>query len=108
MKNYKSIYLWLALVGLIAPYSQYVPYVMEHGFRLSDLWTMLWVNPIVNFYAADLFVTALVATIFMIVEGRRIHLPYWWIAVLCNFGIGLGVGLPIFLYLRAKHLAEQA
>lgn len=100
----RSFYLVLALAGLIAPYSQYVPYVAEKGLRFSDLWTMLWVNPIVNFYAADLFMTAIIVTVFMVVEGRRIRLPYWWVGIVLNFGIGLAVGLPIFLYLRAQHL----
>ncbi len=100
----RYLYLVLALIGLVLPYSQYLPYVATYGFQASDLWTMLWVNPITSFYGFDLLGAAVCALLFMVIEGRRIQLPYWWLGILCTCGIGMAVGLPLFLYLRDRHL----
>ncbi len=103
----KYLYLVFAVVGVALPYSQYIPYVMEHGFRFADLWEKLFVNPIANFFAYDLLLTAILVIIFMLVEARRIKLKHVWLPIVLVWCVGIAVGLPVFLYQRAGQLDQN-
>lgn len=66
----------------------------------------LFSNNSTAFFGYDLFISALVVIPFIIHEGRKIELQYYWVPVLCIIGIGLSFGLPLFLYLRERHFEK--
>lgn len=89
------------------PYSAYIPYILEQGFRVQDLWNIAIMHPITQFYVADLFLAAAVIVVWMIYESRRLRMTYAWIPVLSIFCIGLSFGLPFFLYQRERILHKH-
>ena len=104
----RHVYLLLCVAGFSLPYSQFVPWVMEHGFDLPLLLRELFANRIGAFFGLDVLVSAVVLIIFARTEGRRLNLPGRWLPVLAVLLVGVSLGLPLFLYLRQAHLDRTA
>ncbi len=100
------LYLALAFLGIILPYSQYIPFHLENGFNIPLMFEQLFVNNITMFFAFDLFVAAAVVIVFIIHEGRKKEIKYYWIPLLSIFMIGLAFAFPLFLYLRERQLKK--
>jgi len=76
-------YLALAILGILLPYWQFVPWLFEHGLDLSLFFRELFANRIGAFFAMDVLVSAIVLIIFVQVEGRRLGirgLGFPWLA----------------------------
>ena len=68
----RRVYLLLAVIGLALPYSQFIPWIMEHrppnmGPFIHDLFA----NRISAFFAMDVIVSAVVLFIFIKAEARK-------------------------------------
>jgi hypothetical protein len=94
------------VIGLSPLIVEFMPFYWAHGMDLNLMIEQLFVNHISSFFALDLLITATVALPFMIYEARKIELKYYWLAVISVFAIGLSFGLPLFLYLRERHLVK--
>jgi len=104
----RHVYLLLCVAGFLLPYSQLVPWLMEHGFNLSLLLHDLFANRIGAFFGLDVLVSAVVLVVFARTEGRRLNLRGRWLPVLAVLLVGVSLGLPLFLYLRQAHLDRTA
>ena len=104
----RHVYLMLCVLGFLLPYSQLVPWVMEHGLNLSLFFHDLFANRIGAFFGMDVLVSAVVLVVFARTEGRRLDLPGRWLPVLAVLLVGVSLGLPLFLYLRQAHLDRTA
>src|SRR4029077_10844144 len=66
----RYLYLAFCLLGLVLPYSQFVPWIMEHhGLNMPLFIRDLFANRISAFFAVDVVVSAVVLISF--VQGRR-------------------------------------
>lgn len=74
---------------------------LSSGTDLGDLFD----GPVATFTTIDLLAVAVTATIFMVVEGRRIALPWLWVYVVLVFTVAISVALPLFLIARTRKLA---
>jgi hypothetical protein len=52
----KRTYLALAVAGTLLPYSQFVPFVREHGLDVQLFFAQLFANRISAFFALDVIV----------------------------------------------------
>ncbi len=102
----KSIYLALCFVGALLPYSQFVPWVMQHGMNLPLFVRELFVNRISAFFGLDVLVSAVVLIVFMRVESRRVAIPRRWLPVLAVLIVGVSLAMPMFLYMRELSLEQ--
>ena len=100
-----TIYLLLAILGFILPYSQLVPFIAENGLDFSLFSSQLFTNQISSCFAFDLLVSSVVFWAFVFQEGRRINLKFLWIYVVLNLVIGLSFALPFFLWVRSRQVA---
>ena len=66
----KNLYLLLCLAGLVLPYSQFVPWLVEQR-SLSGFLPAMLANRISAFFVADVLVSALVLIAFMRTERTR-------------------------------------
>jgi hypothetical protein len=96
----KDWYLGLAVVGTVLPYSQFLPFLREHGLDAGRFLQELLANRISSFFAFDVLVSSVVLWVLVIVEGRRLRVPHLWAPILGNLAVGVSLGLPLFLYLR--------
>ncbi|MDZ8079002.1 MAG: DUF2834 domain-containing protein [Nostoc sp. DcaGUA01] len=103
----KTIYLLLCILGLVLPYSQFVPFLLEHGLDIKLFVEQLFANQISGFFGMDLIVSSLVFWTFVFTEGTRLKMQNLWIYVACNLLVGVSLGLPLFLFMRQRQLEQQ-
>jgi hypothetical protein len=103
----KHWYLVLALVGTILPYSQFVPFLREHGLDAGLFWRQLFANRISAFFALDVLVSSAVLWAFVLWEGRRNRLEHLWAPIIGSLAVGVSLGLPLFLYIRERQLESR-
>ena len=96
----KTVYLWLCIAGTVLPYSQFVPFLREHGLDLQLLARQLFANRISTFFGMDVIVSSIVLWIFVRVESRRTRIKHVWAPLAATLTVGVSLGLPLFLYLR--------
>ena len=98
------LYLLLCLLGLILPYAQLVPWVMEHGLQLDLLIRELFATRIGAFFGLDVVVSAIVLFVFIFAERTSTGVRHIWLPIFATLLVGVSLGLPLFLYLRQRHL----
>ena len=69
----RPFYLIFCVLGILLPYSQFVPWLQEHGLNLSLFLRELFANRISAFFAMDVIVSAIVLIWFIQSEGKRLR-----------------------------------
>ena len=100
----RDLYLALCVLGILLPYSQFIPWFLEHGLDLPLFFRHLFANRIGAFFGMDVIVSSLVLWLFVVSEGRRTGMRRLWLPVLASLAVGVSLGLPLFLYMRQLHL----
>ena len=94
----KNIFLGLAVIGLVLPYSQFLPFLIENGLIFPMIISEITGNRLSLFAWLDVVVTALVVII--LVFDQKDRMRNWWIPIIATLLIGPSCGLPLFLYFR--------
>src|SRR5262245_17269162 len=100
----RHFYLICCVLGLILPYWQLVPWLLEHGLNLTFLFLELYDNRITAFFAMDVIVSAIVLIWFIQTEGKRLRVHLLWLPTLGTLIVGVSFGFPLFLFLRQMTL----
>jgi Protein of unknown function DUF2834 len=103
----RYFYLVLGVLGIVMPYSQFVPWISEHGLNLALFLRELFATRIGGFFGMDVIVSAIVLIIFVQVEGRRLGMRGLWMPVVGTLLVGVSFGLPLFLYFRQIQLDQN-
>lgn len=104
----KRLYLVAAIVGTILPLSQFIPFLMAHGFDIPLFFRQLFQNNVSAFFGIDVIVSSFALWIFMFSEGRRRGMRNLWLYVLCNLSVGVSLALPLFLFFRERRLEAHS
>jgi Terpene cyclase DEP1 len=97
----RHLYLLFALIGLILPYSQFLPWIVEHqALNITLFIRDLFANRISAFFAMDVIVSAIVLISFIQSKGKRLRMRLLWLPTIGTLIAGVSFGLPFFLYLR--------
>src|ERR1044072_5830843 len=94
------VYLILCVLGLVIPYSQFVPWLLEHGLDFGLFFRELFANRISAFFAVDVIVSAIVLIWFIQSEGKRLRVRLLWLPTIGTLVVGVSFGFPLFLFLR--------
>ena len=99
------VYLAVAAIGLAGTAWFNVRSILEpSGESFLAAW---FANPSVTSLSIDLLATASAASIFIILEGRRVGMRLPWLYVAVSFVTAVGFAFPLFLAVRERHLARQ-
>jgi hypothetical protein len=98
----RTVYLVLCLAGTLLPYSQFVPFVLEHGVDPQLFVAQLFANEISRFFALDVIVASVVLWTFVMLESRHTRIRHSWAPIVASLTVGVSLGLPLFLYLREQ------
>ena len=98
-----QLYLALCFIGVAAPLSQFIPWVMEHGFNIGLLITELFSTRIGAFFGLDVIVSAVVLIVFILHDSKKSAISNGWLAILATLSIGVSLGLPLYLYMRERN-----
>lgn len=104
--NRKILYLVLCVLGFALPYSQFVPWVIEHGLDMRLFVQQLFANRISGFFALDVLISAVTLIGFIRSEGARLKMSRLWLPIASVLLVGVSLGLPLFLYLREPELEK--
>ena len=86
--NPKRRYLALCVAGIVLPYSQFVPFVHEHGLNLSLFVQQLFANQISGFFGFDVIVSTIVLWAFARSDGRRLGIRHLWAPLAASLTVG--------------------
>ena len=100
----RHFYLVCSVLGLVLPYSQVVPWLLEHGLDFTLFFRELLANRISAFFVMDVIVSAIVLIWFIQIEGRRLRVRLLWFPTVGTLIVGVSFGLPLFLFLRQMTL----
>ena len=103
MVSRAGIYLVLSILGAVLPYSQFIPWLAEHGLNLPLVWQEITGSRLSSFAWLDVVVSVLTILFFVVWESRRLGMPFPIWPVLGSLTIGASFGLPFFLYQREKY-----
>jgi hypothetical protein len=104
----KSLYLVLCVAGTVLPYSQFVPFLREHGLDVGLFFEQLFSTWIGGFFGLDVIVSSVVLWVLVFTEGRRVGMRHLWAPIVANLAVGVSLGLPLFLYMREARLEGSA
>ena len=96
----KRFYLAMSVLGLLLPFTQFVPWLFEFGLDLPLLLSEALATPISSFAWLDVLVTAMVVIGFIIGDSLRRGLSVLWLPIFGTLLVGPSFGLPLYLYLR--------
>lgn len=103
----KTLYLVLCIAGSLLPYSQFVPWVLQHGLNLPLFVRELFANRIGAFFGMDVVISAVALMVFTRIESARLGIRHRWLVLVAVLTVGVSLGLPLFLYLRALALEQK-
>ncbi|MDQ6893925.1 MAG: DUF2834 domain-containing protein [Acidobacteriota bacterium] len=104
----KTLYLWLCVLGTLIPYSQFFPFLRDHGLDLGLFVDQLFANRISAFFGLDVILSAVTLWIFVGVEGKRAGIRHLWAPLGAILLVGGSLGLPLFLYMREGALERRS
>ncbi len=104
----QAIYILLCILGFVLPYSQFIPFLLEHGLDLKLFVEQLFANKISGFFGMDVIVSSLTLWTLIFSEGTRLKMQNLWVYVVCNLLVGVSLGLPLFLLMRQRQIEKQA
>jgi hypothetical protein len=103
-----TLYLALCAAGTLLPYSQFIPFLREHGLDLRLFVDQLFSTRVGAFFGWDVIVSSAVLWVFVYVDGRRARMKHLWLPIAANFTVGVSLGLPLFLYMRERQRVAAA
>lgn len=104
-----ALYSSLAVIALVATWRQNLAFGKEVGASAGELFFVFWPALLVNratiSITVDIFLVALVAFIWLVLEARRLQIRWVWLYVLFGITIAISVTFPLFLVARERRLA---
>ncbi|HEX4545577.1 MAG TPA: DUF2834 domain-containing protein [Candidatus Acidoferrum sp.] len=100
--NRKTTYLLFCVLGVVLPYWQFFPWVLENGLHMGFFLRQLFANRIGGFFGMDVLVSAVVLIFFIRSEGKKLGVRPMWLPIAAVLTVGVSLGLPLFLYLRER------
>ena len=104
MKTKQILYFILCVAGTVLPYSQFIPFLREHGLDTSLFVQQLFANDVSGFFGLDVIVSSFVLWVFVYSEGARLRMRHLWLYIVANLLGGVSLGLPLFLLMRQSKL----
>ena len=78
------------------------------SFRGPGNYVQAWfANPASSSAAVDLIVVAVVASVFMVAEGRRLRLRLTFVFIVVGFVVAMAFAFPLFLLYRERVLSRN-
>ena len=94
----RHFYLVCCVLGLLLPYSQLVPWLLEHGLNVTLFLRELFANRISAFFAMDVIVSAIVLIWFIQSEGKRSRVRLLWLPTIGTLVVGVRLDSRCFFF----------
>jgi len=98
----KKLYLLLAIIGAIVPYTYFFQFFQIEGLNIPAFISSLFFNGAVAGSTFDLLIASLIFWLFMFQQVKESDGPKPYLFIVLNLTIGLSCALPAYLYAREK------
>jgi hypothetical protein len=102
-----TTYALIALVALIATWSQNLAYFGEGAKFIVTFFTETKVNPASRSITVDIVLFFLAAAILMVIEARKHNVRFVWAYIVGGLLIAISVTFPLFLLARELRLESS-
>ena len=103
-----TFYILIALVALPATWINNIAFMTQpSNASFADFFRAAYVNAAAASLANDLILVSLAACIFMVIEGMRIRIRYFWLYIIMSAIIAVSVTFPLFLLARHIKIAKE-
>jgi hypothetical protein len=75
------LYLALAVIGTVAPYAKFIPWLIEHGLDPRLFVAELFSTRVGGFFGLDVLISAVTLIAFIRREGSRRKMRLLWLAI---------------------------
>ena len=96
----------LTVIGFVVPNVFVGVYLAEEGLALGEYFEAWYSSTPQTQLTVDITLAALAFVFWASWDGPRSGVKSWWVVIPATFLVGLCFGLPLYLYLREKALAE--
>lgn len=103
-----------ALLALLGTWTQALSFIPRDRALLSgfvagtrQFWIDALATPASTFLTVDIFLFGLAVTLLMVVEARRLGIPYVWMYVIAGLLVAISATVPLFLIARERRLAAR-
>src|SRR5512141_1550862 len=103
------VYGLLAFLALLATWHQNLRFFSSDaaagGSAFVAFWKATFANPAAASITLDIGLFLFAAAIWMVLEARRLGMPYVWLYIVGGFLIAISVTFPLFMLMRERRLA---
>ncbi|MFC0213688.1 DUF2834 domain-containing protein [Paenibacillus chartarius] len=103
----KYFYAILAVLGVVLPYSQFLPWIVQNGLDIGQLAEDIAQTRMGAFAWMDVLVSAIALIGFILYEGKKNGMRSLWLPIAGTLVVGVSLGLPLFLLLRQMHMEKK-
>lgn len=101
MMRLKHLYILLCVIGVVLPYTQFIPWVLKNGLNVPLLVDQITSSHVAAFGWLDVVVSVPALFVFIISDGRRHQVPpSVWLPIVGTLTVGVSLGLPLYLLVR--------
>ncbi len=86
------LYLILGALGIVLPYSQFLPWILDNGLNVALLIEQIATSRIAAFGWLDVIVSALVLFVFVFTDGRERKVRNLWLPIVGTLTVGVSLG----------------
>src|SRR5437762_14235959 len=97
----RHVYLILCVLGIVLPYLQLVPWLLEHGLNATLFFHELLSSRISTVFAMDVLVSSIVVLSFILGEGKRFCVRLVWFPAISTLFIVIFVLTALVLFLNS-------
>ncbi len=99
----------IALIALVGTWGNVLDLLGEYGFWGGTLkfWQDVLVNESSRFITSDILFLMLAIFLWMVLEARRLQIPFVWGYLAFGFFVGPSIGVPLFMIHRELKPAER-
>ncbi|WP_082555079.1 DUF2834 domain-containing protein [Devosia sp. Root635] len=104
----KRAYLFVAIAGAVVAWAFFGSFFAVHGPDIPAFVRALFVNGAAGGFAADLLMSIGIFWVWSFLDARRHGVPHWWVVLPAASFVGLVLAMPLYFYLRHRHLDAVA
>ncbi|WP_230661658.1 DUF2834 domain-containing protein [Psychrobacter sp. I-STPA10] len=97
------IYLLLAVIGAVIPYTIFIFWLMNNGFNISLFFHSIIDNPISLFAWVDVLISAIALIYFIVTDKKPVPPNKRILSIIATLLVGVSCGLPLYLYFRENY-----
>ena len=102
----RNIYFILAILGLLLPYNQFLPWLLEHGLNVQLFFQEITANAVATTTLFDFLIVSFAVIAFIVFETKKLGMKHGYLFILATL-VAVGFGLALFLCARERFLNSE-